>query len=623
MSTDLSDSAAGGIRFLPKKLTRLPTGFIGLFKRFARFRINGTVSGYLALILLGVVTGLFSLLLGASFHGMAMFWSYFSSPLLVLLSLLPPVLLILLVYFISGRAWLAFPIPALLILALSAVNFFKLQLRSSPLLASDLFLAGEAGGVISGYKLTIDWRIYLTAAFFLIGTAFCIFVFKRRERGLVRRLSGAGAVLAAIALLYAFVYTSGAVYDAAASHRESTWSVTDNYIARGFVLPFLYSTRGAPPDIPDGYGDEDDIPPEETVDYDIPDDKKVNVISIMLEAYCDLSTFGVLNFTQDVYGPLHDLQAESVSGTLVDNVFAGGTIDTERLFLTGFSQLRTYDGDTNSFVHYLKSQGYSAEGLHAGDGWFYDRTTINRYLGFDNYYFLEDYADGSRDDSFFFPEVAALYAARDKSVPYFSYSLTYQNHGAYYDNWSQEPYYLNEEDMSVESFNILNNYLTGIADTTQRISDFVDSFRDDAEPVVIVIFGDHMPWLGNSEAVYRELGINADTGTEEGFYNLYSTPYIIWANDAAKQALGNDFKGDGGSFSPTFLMNKLFELCSWGGDEYMHALTELRGTIDVINSATGVFRENGKLTLTLSAEGLSAYNKFRRLEYYRQQNFVY
>ena len=41
------------------------------------------------------------------------------------------------------------------------------------------------------------------------------------------------------------------------------------------------------------------------------------------------------------------------------------------------------------------------------------------------------------------------------------------------------------------------------------------------------------------------LGIDLDVSTLEGFYNYYATPYIMYANDAAKQITGNQFVGEG------------------------------------------------------------------------------
>ena len=581
------------------------------------------------LALLGLMVGILSLLLGATVFGTPMFRSYFASKPLLLLNLLPPLLLISLVYFAGGRPWIAFTFPSLFIIVISMIQFFKVQIRGDPLVVSDANLILEVGKIMSEYTLTMNWKIYLSAALFACGTVFSVFFLKHTLFRTPLRIIASITVIALAAALYTFVYTDDGLYERTAGDAVTTeWTPNRNYISKGFIYPLVYGIKATIEDMrgfyPEWYDEQGARAAFEAFsDADIPDDKKIDLICIALEAFSDLSRFGVLDFTEDVYGPLHALQAQSVSGALVCNVFAGATIDTERLFLTGYTHLTPYRTPTNSFVHYLRRQGYYTEGLHAGDMWFYDRRPVNSNLGFDAYYFIDDYEGASRDDAFFFPAVFDLYMARDAGRPYFSFNLSYQNHGAYDSVRTKEPYVISRSGMSDESYNILNNYLSGVYDTTRRIESFIDSLRGGQDPVAVLIFGDHMPWLGNMNSVYHELGINIDRGTDEGFYNYYSTPYMIWANEAAKKALGNDFTVGGKSISPCFLMGELFALCSWGGDAYMQALRELQTTIDVINAPTGLRRENGVLTPELSGPGFEDYMKLRTMEVYRRNNFWY
>ena len=137
--------------------------------------------------------------------------------------------------------------------------------------------------------------------------------------------------------------------------------------------------------------------------------------------------------------------------------------------------------------------------------------------------------------------------------------------------------------------------------------------------MVLVVFGDHKPWLGNGAYVYSELGIDISRSDQQSFENYYATPYLIWANDAAKEMLGNDFTGQGPDISPCFLMNLVFELCSWDGPAYMKAGTDLMQTVPVISS-TGVYYENGSLTDVLSAENAQKLAEFEKFEYYWRRN---
>ncbi|MCL2851518.1 MAG: sulfatase-like hydrolase/transferase [Defluviitaleaceae bacterium] len=612
-----------------------------MLKRIPDLRHNLAFNCIL-LALLGVITGLLSLLLGASTFGLPMFETYFHSPMVILLNLLPPVVLIFLMYFVSGRAWVAFSFPSLVVLGLSAVQFFKVQMRGDVFVASDIPLMREAFYVVGAeFHLTLHWELVLTIAAYICGVVFCVFVLKREISRVSARVAGSAVLVTVVVLLYSFVYSDAGLYDRTeGGYPASPWSFSQRYISRGFVYPFIHSIRYAFPAAPAGF-DRDEAR-RMLAEFEcgvIPDDKKINVITVMLESYMDLSAFGTLEFLVDVYGPLHRLQAESVSGMLINNVTVGKTIDTERLFLTGYTRLTRfgpavidywrylgaehYSSAVNSYVHYLNSQGFHTEGYTAAAGWFYDRAAVNRHLGFAEYFFLEDFENSDQTDEFFFDTVMALYQARDRGTPYFSFNLSAQNHGPYDSADTTEPHKIARGDLSFEAFNILNNYLTGIYDTTWRLESFINQLRYDPDPVVVLVAGDHTPWMGNDGFVYAELGINVDETTPEGFLNLYSTPYFIWANYAARAVIGNDTSGYGGSFSPSFLMGKLFGVIGWDGEAYMQALAELKTQVSVISAPTGMFREHGVLTPALSPEAQASYNRLRMMEFYRLHNFAH
>ena len=144
--------------------------------------------------------------------------------------------------------------------------------------------------------------------------------------------------------------------------------------------------------------------------------------------------------------------------------------------------------------------------------------------------------------------------------------------------------------------------------------------RDTEEPVILVLFGDHKPWMGNRNTVYEALGVSLDLSTEDGFRNYYATPYLIWANDAAKAILGSDFSGSGPEISPCFLMNEVFSLAGWGGSEYMKFMNEVKEVLPVIHTS-GRYVTDGVLTQTLPEDAGRWLERFRQVQYYRQTNF--
>ena len=54
-----------------------------------------------------------------------------------------------------------------------------------------------------------------------------------------------------------------------------------------------------------------------------------------MEAFADLSLYDIDGLSPEVYRDFHELQAESYSGTLITDIYAGGTTETEWAVLRG------------------------------------------------------------------------------------------------------------------------------------------------------------------------------------------------------------------------------------------------------------------------------------------------
>ncbi len=588
-------------------------------------RRNG-IYQFVMLLLIGACIGLISLLLAAATFDQpsrVMFFSYLKNPVLTAVNLLPPILLIVFFYFATGRARIAVLITTCVTFALSIANFYKIQLRDDPLMAIDLTTVTEAKNIIGKYHLTMDWKVIFAVGCAAASFYFAKYLMREPLRSRRLRVMGAAATVLAAVVLYPTVYASDGVYAATENNGNiNIWSEVQVYASRGFLYPFLHSVQDMVISPPEDY--QESQAKALLAAYDdgmIAEDAQINVISFMLESYTDFSKFDSdIVLKQDLYGPLHQLKEECVSGRLVDNIFGGGTKDTELCYLTGFPQQRSYRSNVNSYVRYLTQQGYYTEGFHPGEAWFYNRQNVVGYLGFDNYYFLDDFEDADQTDRYFFDKLTQLWQDRDPTVPYFNYSLSYQNHGAYETTGTGKTSYLAKGDLSDETYNMFNNYLAGIADTTEQIASFVNYFRTCEEPVVIVFFGDHLPWMGNNNRGYQELGIHLDLSTQEGFLNYYSTEYYIWANDAAKEISGSAFTGEGETIGPYYLMSELFDLCGWDGPSFLQATRSIRTLLPVIHSA-GYFMENNVVTDTLTPEGTALATDFNALYYYSLTHF--
>lgn len=561
------------------------------------------------------------------------FSSYFHCPTVFLMNLLPVVLLTLAAFFVSNRAWIAFLFSSVVLFLLHFINYFKVDLRGDPFVADDVLIAGEAVGILGEYTLVFPVWFFVCIAAIAVGTVVLLWLAPARiskKHRWVRLVGLLGCVAFGFGA-WMFLYTDEELYNTQLNYDFFNSENEAEYrAAHGFLWSFLRSVDEAVTSPPEGYSEETALAIlSEYEDVPLQDGQKVNLIVTMLESYSDLSVFDGIRFTADAYSEFHALQAESYCGTLLTDTNGGGTVNAERSVLTGFAYPHSrYRRSTNSYVRWLSAQGYVTEGAHPGYAWFYNREAVNERLGFDVYHFSEDHFeeiltqehsyDGHADDALFFSDLRSTYEARDKDTPYFSFNVSYQNHCPYNDTSLDGAEYVAHDGLSDEAYYLVNNYLNGIADTGAQVAAFVDLFRDDDEPVVLVFFGDHKPTLGSSNGAYSELGINVAERDADGVFNLYSTPYLIWANDAAKEALGMDFVGEGETISPCYLMSVLFDCCGWEGPSWLRLQRSLRSTLPVLNFRK-YFLVDGVLTETAPSEVAEAYGKFDRAEYYIRQ----
>lgn len=487
-----------------------------------------------------------------------------------------------------------------------------------------------AGG--SRYALFVDKRIAVTAVCLLLGTLVLFLLVRGRLGGWRLRVPAAmTAVLAAAAVMPA--YLDEDLYGRVDNYEYlNQWSATQEYIAHGFFYPFIHSVKDSLDFPPSGYSEgktRELLSGYE--DADIPEDRKINIIALMREAYVDFSRYDIPGLDTSGYELYHQLEAESLTGNLVTNIFAGGTVDTERCFLTGSYKVRNFRSNQNSYLWYLRDQGYTVEGSHPYYQWFYNRQNINSYLGFERYRYLEDdyinlcedFTDDTLpEDALLLPEIYSDFQ-KNKATgkPYFSFSVNVQSHGPYavWDTGSPERM---DMSYSLACRNAMNFYLNTIFETDEELAKLMDRLRSDPDPVVLVTFGDHMPWMGDSNAFYDEMGMNIDPGEEEGFYNHYATRYLIWANDAAREIIGRDLRGDGPDISPCYLMNLVFQQLGWEGPAFMQAMEPMMETFPVV-STKGRYQVDGELVESIPEDRKDLFRQFLYMQYYWSREFIY
>ena len=459
---------------------------------------------------------------------------------------------------------------------------YKIIFRDDTFVFGDMLLIGEAKEMLvnGNYNLFIDLKVIVAIMYWLLS---CGIICVATSGGIRRSRAVVFVVSVMVGAIICPIYGNDDFYDSIGV--DTFWLPTEHTITRGGLYPFLHSIYTELERPPENY-DEDAVRHvlSEYEDSDIPKDRMVNIISIMREAYVDFSKFQIKGLDCSGYAVYHKLKEESYSGELVTNIFAGGTVNTERCFLTGDYKLKKYTRNTNSYVWYLRQQGYTVEGSHPFMQSMYNRKNVNNYLGFERYRYLEnDFELLSKfpypEDSVLLSEIYNDYKKHEPGKSYFSFNINVQSHGPYLTDSYREDVKIKEYltgNYTDECKFAMNNYMSVIIEQDMELEKLINKLSDEQEPVVVIVFSDHLPWMGNANAFYNEMGIEFRTNTEEGFRDYYSTEYFIWANGKAKEVLENDFVGRGPTISPCYLMNVVFEQCGWNGPSYMQAMDHMK-----------------------------------------------
>ena len=560
-------------------------------------------------------------------YGIEMFQSYFENGYIVFLNTLPVFFSIMFVFLICNQLWIGISITSILVIVLSLINYFKLLFRDDPLLVEDLTLFSEMKNMTGRYKIHINrdmilWILGMTVVIFVVWKLRKIIKIEMQIR--TRIISVIMIVLCGIGCMNRFILNDEYYQKTENIALINRWGSTQQFISRGFIYPFLYSSKDAGMKKPDGYNKKEiENSLKDIKEDDIPGDKKVNIIAIMMEAYGDFSVYPQIEFDSenDPYAAFNRIKEISYYGNLLTDIFAAGTVRTERRFITGADAYPSLRKNTYSYARYFTDQGYCVEGSHPCYSWFYNRINVNDHLGFSKYDFYEsrysELANGEiAGDNVLFPELYKdLKNSIDYGIPYFNLSVTYQNHGPYStEQLYDTSYVIKQEDYTDDEYNILNNYLSGIKNTGEELEKLIEEIESLDEPCVLVAFGDHKPWLGEGNSVYEMLGIDLDVSTLEGFYNYYATPYIMYANDAAKQITGNQFVGEGADLAPNYLMNELFEKLGYDRPAFMKITDLVRKTITAHSG--DIFMENGEVVDKLSDEDQQVWDQYKKYEYY-------
>lgn len=612
--------------------------------------------GLLPTILLGFACSVVVTLFALWAHPvsvLAMLDKMLHQPLILVLNWLPVALLIAAFAFAFRNVFWSSAAVGAVVGVMSLINRVKLTVRGEPFVPRDITLIKEAADAAGSYDMTLPWfqagcLLVLTAAFIVLGV---LLPLKKAENAPKKRetlVRIVGFVLCAAVLVSAvgLVYSSTELYNSFETTEPYNLSSVNNEL--GFVYYFCYHFSTYKIEKPEGF-DRDEAASWETGYVPAQDAADVNVVFVMNEAFSDILNEDVFVFPKgenpmEVYNSLAESE-NAWAGHIVVPYFAGGTADTEFDVVSGMqtnllnpaspslTAFRTVNRDLDSIFRVFGSDGYTSCFMHPGQSWFYNRENVYDWFGADESFFVEDFEDAEYKGDWVTDEsVLRMLESRfeEKSAGGgldFTYAVTIQNHMSYTEDKYGDyvcPEVETTAELSPEIQTAVNVYAEGIRDANALIESLTEFYSAQSEPVLLVFFGDHLPYLGDNRQGYSELGLPAAeiVGGEDP-YAAYTAPVLIWCNDAAAEAL--DFENavdaldlpEDGRISACYLGAAVLELTGRGEvSPWFAFLNEMRRELPVLHN--GFYESaDGVISTEPTAEQSELVSRMRCWAYYK------
>ncbi|MEI3196358.1 MAG: LTA synthase family protein [Lachnospiraceae bacterium] len=553
------------------------------------------------------------------------------APLILVLNLLFFYVLYGLLTALTGSVRMGFRLATLVPMLFGLTNYFVVSFRGSPIVPWDLLSFGTAASVADNYEFVLSWKAFYSVLAFI----WMILLSSKSTVKLGRKKLRVISIAAYAALMFLYV---GEIQNSAVQSffGMDTTLFTLNVLYRnnGIAAAFLGNLRFLNIEQPSGYsvdkvealmkqveadeqgeGDAKNEPETDaqgetvqatqaetnaTAETEAPasSGQYPNIVVIMNEAFSDLSVWGDFATSEEVMPFFKSLQQEAVGGELYVSVKGGNTANTEFEFLTGDTMgflpkgsipYQQYINDeTPSLASYLKTLGYSTTAIHPYNRTGWDRDTVYEKFGFDEFLDKDSFSSPYRlrgyiSDKSAFDKIREQFSIKGDDERKFIFEVTMQNHGGYSRETPDFNIYLTLPEVTGKTTSVVatEKYLTLINQTDRALEELIDYFKEQDEPVIVVMFGDHQPSDYITNVIQRICGATTSDSLadlEQG----YRVPFVMWSN------YGLEHKYYDG-ISVNYLSSILMENAGIPLTGYQTFLKKLMETLPVINA--NVYRD--------------------------------
>jgi phosphoglycerol transferase MdoB-like AlkP superfamily enzyme len=446
---------------------------------------------------------------------------------------------------LSKRTWVFLLLQTLLMGVLYIGNAVKISFFGGPIQPDDIYALRTLLLLLEG------WQFYL-AALPLVGIlSLLVFNFGLRNWG--SWLALAGFMLLGITL----VYQPDNIQQPLDRYvGNSVWDQRSNYLIRGATLYSLmeaaryFADQEQPPDQNSVHAALARLRQQAPADRVTEPFRPRNVHIILLESFWDPALLQTAHYSRDpLPKDFRQLWKQTGNSHILSPVFGGYTANAEFEALCGFPVVkdavkfeRDLSNDVPCLPRILAGLGYTTIASHPNVPVFWNRVNAYRRIGFETYWSLADFQqvdmvrEFMSDASLYKQVLDKLEPMLSSGKPLLDYIVTYFGHWNYPLRGARVP--LIKTDSRVPE---VGSYANTAYYKARELMDFLKVLRQRDPDSLIVVFGDHPPFLGENFAGYAESGVLATKRNEFtpkmfGAYN--ATPLIVLDGTNGAQKFG-------------------------------------------------------------------------------------
>jgi len=298
--------------------------------------------------------------------------------------------------------------------------------------------------------------------------------------------------------------------------------------------------------------------------------KDNNLITILVESFewfsfvSDANAYPKgANLTEEQLDELYpNLRAFYNSSMVMNNHYSQNKTDIseDEAFLSSYpsSAYLSYKFPKNSYpystVNMLKSQDSSltTSFFHSNIGSYYNREKVNKSMGFDNAYFVEEMeekgytnyvklyglgANGSMnmDSEMFEIMKDEMFKENER---FYTHITTFTMHGNYIYRFNMQKHLDKMANIGVTIKNdYLRNYMAAVMDFDAAIGIMMEDLRSKnlLDNTTILLYSDHNTYM--SELTYQVKNITVNNYNEENYIELYRVPFMLYDNNLDHQII--------------------------------------------------------------------------------------